>query len=125
MLYCVYAIKIIPSSSQQKNGFGETNMNDVPVIERILNINPVTEKKDRSYTFRASSLGKCKRLQLLESIGLRVVIPEDRKWIMKFGSIIHESVQESMKKEFDNIHTEFSVYNPELDIGGTIDVIIE
>ena len=94
------------------------------LLRKLLEIEVNDEHKDRASIWRASSLGKCKRIQILEALGFREINDPQRKLVMKMGSAIHEIVQEMLSQSFPAAKFEIPLNNDEINIGGTVDVII-
>jgi len=94
------------------------------ILQKLANLTPESTYSERPYTWRASSLDKCYRLQLLEALGYRTIPTPDQLLMMRMGQELHKILQDAIVKEFPGAQVEIRVDNPQLDIGGKIDVLI-
>ena len=90
----------------------------------IVESSPYSEERGRDCKWRASSLDKCPRLQILETLGYKIPPTNEQKWVMAFGELIHKKVQETILTLYPDTLVEIAVNNPEINVGGTLDIII-
>jgi hypothetical protein len=93
-------------------------------INELLDIVPVKEPYHQRSRWSASSLGKCKRMQLLSAHGIRLKEAPDRQRVFAMCSSIHVEAQKWIKSAYENAEIELPVSDQELLIGGRIDVLI-
>jgi len=83
------------------------------------------EKVERPALWRASSLHKCLRIQLLEARGIDVefLSPQQQR-MLAVRSAIHELYQEALLHQFGTVIREKLYIDHELSVGGHVDAIL-
>lgn len=96
------------------------------IIEKITNLAPPDDDYVSSSRWSASGLGHCKRIQLLKAFGIRPKETPQRRRVLSMCNSIHVDVQNWFTQTFgeQNVECELTVSDPEIYLGGRLDVLI-
>lgn len=94
------------------------------VIEQLVNIKPSRETQWPKALWRASSLGKCMRLQTLNALGTQILVTPRQERLFTIHNSSHEAVQSMIKDSFNKVRLEHAFVDEELHVSGHIDAII-
>lgn len=102
-------------------------MNMVSSEEIIDGLRNIKQKRESSWPkalWRASSLGKCMRLQTLNALGTQILVTPRQERLLSIHTGFHEAVQEMIKDSYNMKMIEYEFVDKELCVSGHIDAII-